>query len=102
MTNYTFDSEVVELSYEAGALLLKMIGGQVVKCSYGSDGAFTAIETYTESGGGSSTTYTFGDGLTETNGTVSVTTPVNGILTQEEFDALPDEQKSKGVYVISG
>lgn len=99
-TNHVFDSEVVELSYDASAVLFKMIGGQVVKCSYGSDGDFTAIEVYTESGGGSSTTYTFGDGLTEADGTVSVTTPVKGVLTQAEFDALSEVEKGKGVYVV--
>lgn len=33
---------------------------------------------------------------------LSVTTPVKRILTQEEFDVLPEEQKNKGLFVIKG
>lgn len=43
-----------------------------------------------------------GDGLTKTGDTLSVTTPVRGIVTQAEFDALTEEQRNKGLYVIPG
>lgn len=43
---------------------------------------------------------TAGDGLTRQEDTLSVTTPVNGIVTQSEFDALPEAQQNKGLYVI--
>lgn len=42
-----------------------------------------------------------GDGLSKEGDTLSVTTPVQGIVTQAEFDALPEAQQSKGLYVIS-
>lgn len=34
------------------------------------------------------------------DGTIGVTSPVQSILTQEEFDALPVERQDKGLYVI--
>lgn len=43
-----------------------------------------------------------GDGLSKEGDTLSVATPVRGIVTQAEFDALPEEQRNKGLYVISG
>lgn len=33
---------------------------------------------------------------------LSVTTPVKSVLTQEEFDALSEEEKSSGLYIIAG
>lgn len=39
--------------------------------------------------------------LSEQN-VLSVTTPVKKIITQEDFDALPDDEKNKGLYVIPG
>ena len=44
---------------------------------------------------------TQGDGITIRDSEISVTTPVRSVLTQAEYDALPDEQKSSGLYVIS-
>lgn len=50
--------------------------------------------------------YSPGDGIeitkTEDGRSIGVATPVRGILTQEEFDALPEGQKNKGMYVIPG
>lgn len=46
------------------------------------------------------TVYEFGDGLSKDKNTISVTTPVRGIFTQEEFDALPEEQRNRGLSVI--
>lgn len=43
---------------------------------------------------------TAGDGLSKEGDTLSVTTPVRGIVTQAEFEALPEAQKSKGLYLI--
>lgn len=42
-----------------------------------------------------------GTGTTIQGNAVSVTTPVNGIVTQEEFDALPEVQQNKGMYVVT-
>lgn len=44
---------------------------------------------------------TAGDGLSKEGDTLSVTTPVRGIVTQAEFDALTEAQKNSGLYVIS-
>lgn len=50
-------------------------------------------------------TYTAGDGIeitqTEAGPKIGVTTPVRGIVTQEEFDALTEAEQNKGLYVIS-
>lgn len=43
----------------------------------------------------------FDDTMTESNGVYSVTRPVHPILTQAEYDALPEAEKNKGVYVVS-
>lgn len=51
--------------------------------------------------GANGTELTAGDGLTITGGVASVDTPVKSILTQSEFDALPEAEQSKGMYVIS-
>jgi len=45
-------------------------------------------------------TYTPGDGISIQDDTISVDTPVRGIVTQAEFDALAAEQQNKGLYVI--
>lgn len=97
MTNHVFDSEVVELSYDASAVLFKMIGGQVVKCSYDSDGAFTEVQMYDKY---SEDVITYGDGLTKLENTVSVTNPNRGVITQAEWDAMNDEEKKSGTYII--
>lgn len=51
------------------------------------------------SGGG--TDLTAGDGVSIQDGDINVTTPVRGIVTQAEYDALPEGQRNKGLYVIS-
>lgn len=43
---------------------------------------------------------TAGDGLSKEDGVLGVDTPVRGIVTRGEFDALPAEQRNKGFYVI--
>lgn len=48
------------------------------------------------------TNFTPDDTLNLSNGVLGVTTPVQGILSQAEFDALPNAQKSNGLYVIPG
>lgn len=42
------------------------------------------------------------ESITLTDGSIGVKTPVNGVLTQEEYDALPEAQKAKGVYIVPG
>ena len=42
-----------------------------------------------------------GDGLSKTGDTLGVTTPVRSVVTQAEFNALPEAQRNKGLYVIS-
>lgn len=41
------------------------------------------------------------ESLTLKDGILSVTTPVNGIYTQDDYDALSEEQKNKGMYIIN-
>lgn len=53
---------------------------------------------YSNQGGG--TILTAGDGMTIADGVASVDTPVQGIFTQSEYNALPDNKKNKGMYVI--
>lgn len=50
---------------------------------------------------GKQNTITAGDGISKTGDTLGVTTPVRGVVTQAEFDALTEAQQSKGLYVIS-
>ena len=42
----------------------------------------------------------FGTTFVEKDGAVEVATPVNGVLTQNAFDALPDEEKKRGLFII--
>lgn len=49
---------------------------------------------------GSGADFTAGDGITIEDDTISVTTPTRGILTQAEFDALPESERNKGLYVV--
>lgn len=47
------------------------------------------------------TQFTTDDTLTMTDDNIlGVTTPVNTILTQAEYDALPEDQRNKGLYVV--
>lgn len=98
---YLFDNEVAELSYDdaASTVRVNMIGGKYVTCSYGEDGGFTSV-TSGQNGSGSSVT--FGDGLTETDGVVSVTTPVRGVFTEEEFDALTANERKGLCFIDDG
>lgn len=57
------------------------------------------VRVYEADGGGAE--LTAGDGLTITDGVASVDTPVQGIFTQSEYNALPDDKKNNGLYVIS-
>lgn len=54
---------------------------------------------------GKQDTIASGDGIditeTEAGPKIGVTAPVQGIVTQAEFDALPEEQQNKGLYAIS-
>lgn len=58
----------------------------------------------TIAGGGKD--YIAGDGIkiqqTADRLEIGVETPVRGVFTQEEFDALPEAERNKGFYVISG
>lgn len=42
-----------------------------------------------------------GTGTTVLNNAVNIDTPVQGIKTQDEFDALPEDDQNKGLWVIS-
>lgn len=63
--------------------------------------AFSTIVKKSIAEAGSGTGFTPDDTLTLSDGTLGVTTPVQGVYTQAEFDALPEAQKNKGLYVIS-
>ena len=43
-----------------------------------------------------------GDGLEKVENTLSVSSPVRGVISQEEYDALPKEEQNKGLYIVSG
>ena len=43
-----------------------------------------------------------GDGLEKEGSTLSVSSPVQGVISQEEYDALPEERRNKGLYIVSG
>lgn len=85
----------VESSFSA----VEAMGGTVPE-DQSSDGLPAAIQSIPHGA-----TYIAGDGIdiTETaeGPKIGVTTPVQGIVTQAEFDALPEEQQNKGFYVIS-
>lgn len=53
----------------------------------------------TGSGGG--TKYAAGDGISIQNDTVSVTNPIRGIFTLDEYEAIPDEEKNSGTYFVA-
>lgn len=50
---------------------------------------------------GSGADLTPGDGLSKDGDTLNVDNPNRGILTQAEFDALPEEQKAIGTYIVN-
>lgn len=43
---------------------------------------------------------TDGDGTTVEGNAVNIDTPVRGVLSQEEFDALPEAERNKGLYFV--
>ena len=49
---------------------------------------------------GEVTEFTAGDGISIEENTISVTTPVRDILTEAEFNDLPETQKNDGFYII--
>lgn len=51
-------------------------------------------------GEGGSQDLTAGDGLSREGNTLNVDNPNRGILSQTEFDALPEEQKRSGTYFV--
>lgn len=46
--------------------------------------------------------FEIGDTLVDNGGVVDVKSPVNGIISQEDFDALPPEEQEHGLWVIPG
>lgn len=44
----------------------------------------------------------FGDTLVDNDGAINVKTPVERVITQNEFDSLPEDKKNHGLYVIPG
>lgn len=51
----------------------------------------------------SSTSVVFDDTMsTNDAGVTGVTNPVKAVLTQTEYDALPEEERNKGFYIIKG
>lgn len=49
---------------------------------------------------GSGSDLTAGDGLSKDGDTLNVDNPVQGIMTQAEFDALSEQQKTSGTYFV--
>lgn len=54
----------------------------------------------TVGGGSAGQDLTAGDGLSREGNTLNVDNPNRGILSQTEFDALPEEQKRSGTYFV--
>lgn len=88
--------EVVSVT-EIGELPTGGAAGQILSKKTAADYDTQWIDA-PQSGG---TDLTAGDGLTITGGVASVDTPVKSILTQAEYDALPEAEQNKGMYVIS-
>lgn len=42
-----------------------------------------------------------GDGLSKDGNTINVDNPMQGIVEKEDFDSLPEEDKSKGTYIVN-
>lgn len=59
-----------------------------------------AIQEALENAGSSGTEYTGTDGVTIEGDTIGLDNPMRGIISQDEFDALPEEQRNKGTYII--
>lgn len=62
---------------------LSYLWGKVIGALGGKQDALTPDESIAMEGGG-----------------ISVTTPVRGVMTQEEFDALPEERRNRGLYIV--
>lgn len=77
-----------------GQNAIEIVAGENVNIEQ-QDGIFTISATDGGSG------FTPDNTLTLDDGTLGITTPVQGIYTQSEFNALTEEQKNKGMYVIS-
>lgn len=52
--------------------------------------------------GGGGPDFEIGDTLIKENGVVNVAIPVNDVMSQEDFDALPEEKRNRGLYLIRG
>lgn len=50
--------------------------------------------------GGTCTPYKVGDTLVEENGVINVAIPLNGIISQKDFDALPSDKQNYGGWLI--
>lgn len=50
--------------------------------------------------GGGGTDLTGGDGVTIKNSVINIDTPVRGILTEAEFNALPESERNSGLYFL--
>lgn len=78
-----------------GVNVLELVEGENITLEQQGD-----ILTISAVGGGEAAEA--GDGLSKEGSTLSVDNPVRGILTQAEYDALPEEQKAKGTYFVDG
>lgn len=96
------NERIADVIFDSAAKTVKIyfVDGSNYTLTYDDSELFTTWSYSQNGSGGGGSSYTFADGLTETNGVVSVTTPIKGVMTQSEFDALPAEQQSKGMYVI--
>ena len=74
-------------------------GGATGQIPAKASGADYDIE-WTDPPEGGGTDITPGDGLSGEGGTLNVDNPVRGIMTQAEFNALTEEQKSRGTYFV--
>lgn len=48
------------------------------------------------------TTHTAGDGISIDGDAINVSNPIRGIISQSQFDALSEEERNTGTYIIPG
>ena len=83
-------------------IVLDQQGSRLTISSTGGDGDGVTHAELEEAMSGKQDIITPGDGLEKAENTLSVSSPVQGVISQEEYDALPEERRNKGLYVIPG
>ena len=83
-------------------IVLDQQGSRLTISSTGGDGDGVTHAELEEAMSGKQDIITPGDGLEKAENTLSVSSPVQGVISQEEYDTLPEERRNKGLYIVSG